>query len=88
MAGVLKGEHMSEYANDVGRDYAALINAAARDINGAVAERKRLIMMMEASGWMIFTSRREEGKVAQNYAPIINSIKRMKQTVLEIEEEK
>ncbi len=77
---------MSAYDNDVGRDYAKLINATAREANALIAERKRLIKLMENSGWMIYESRRGESMLAQVYAPIIHSIKRMQQTVLEIED--
>ncbi len=75
----------SRYDNDTGRDYAKLINATAREANKLTAERKRIIRLMEKSGWIIYESRREQGQMAANYAPIIHSIKRQERTVLEIE---
>ncbi len=41
---------------------------------------------MEASGWIIYESRREQGQMAASYAPIIHTIKRFSNTVLEIEQ--
>ncbi len=76
---------MSYFENRIGRDYAEEINTIARQANKLVAERKRLIKLMDKSGWIIYESRREQGQMAANYAPIINSIKRQERTVLEIE---
>lgn len=75
---------MSEFENNVGRAYARDINALAREANDLIAQRKRLIIRMENAGWMIFQSERSEGKLAHNYAPIISSIKRVENTILEI----
>jgi hypothetical protein len=76
---------MSAYDNDVGRDYAKLINATAREMNMLVRERARLIGLMEKTGWEIYESRREEGAIAQSNAPIVKSIRRSTRVTLEIE---
>ncbi len=76
---------MGQFEDSVGRAYAKDINALAREVNDLVAQRKRLIQRMEKAGWMIYESRREEGALAQNYAPIISSIKRIDKVILEID---
>jgi len=76
---------MSTLDDQIGRDYTKLLNRIARDINGLVDERKRLIKLMENTGWMIYESRREEGKLSSNYAPTIKSVTQMKKKVLEVE---
>ncbi len=76
---------MNDHDINIGRDYAGLINATAKEVNGLIVERKRLIKLMEKAGWIIYRSERDAGHLAGNYAPIIKSIKQFAQTVVEIE---